>query len=90
MAAFLVLESRKIETLQQPVAERAEDTFQMRLGELRKLQTRQKAGSGLPKELPISSPQATIDIQTAATGVSGEGGGLPGQPHARKIYDLRN
>ena len=62
MEGFLVLESRKIEKLQQPVAERAEDTFQMRLGELRKLQTRQKGGSGLPKELPRLLPNVTRDI----------------------------
>ena len=73
MAAFLVLENRKIEKLQQSVAERAEDTFQMRLGELRKLQTRQKAGSGLPKELPRLLPKATVDMGGVAFGRLGGG-----------------
>ena len=72
----MVLESRKIEKLQQPVAERAEDAFQMRLGELRKLQTRQKAGSGLPKELPRLLPKVTRDIGGTAFGHL-EGGNSP-------------
>ena len=58
----MVLEGRKIEKLQQTTAERAEDTFQMRLRELRRLQTRQKGGSGLPRELPRLSPKVTMDI----------------------------
>ena len=68
LAAFLVLEGRKLEKLQQPMAERAEDTFQIRLGELRKLQTRQKAGSGLPKELLRLLPKVTGDIGGTAFG----------------------
>ena len=59
---FLVLEGRKIKKLQQTTAERAEDTFQMRFRELRRLQTRQKGGSGLPRELPRLSPKVTTDI----------------------------
>ena len=60
--SFLVLEGREIKKLQQTTAERAEDTFQMRLRELRRLQTRQKGGSGLPRELPRLSPKVTMDI----------------------------
>ena len=47
---------------------RAADTFQIRLRELRRLQTRQKGGSGLPKELPRLLPKATVDIGGAAFG----------------------
>ena len=66
--SFLVLEGRKIKKLQQLIAERAEDTFQMRLGELRRLQTRQNGGSGLPRELPRLSPRVTMDIGGTAFG----------------------
>ena len=62
------LEGRKIERLQKPMAERAEDTFQVRLRELRSLQTRQKGGSGLLKELPRSSPKVMRDISGTAFG----------------------
>ena len=44
------------------MAERAEDTSQIRLRELRRLQTKQKGGSGLPKELPRLLPKVTGDI----------------------------
>ena len=40
----------------------------MRLRELRRLQTRQKARSGLPKELPILSPKGIRDISGTALG----------------------
>ena len=69
---FLVLEGRKIKKLQQTTAERAEDTFQMRLRELRRLQIRQKGGSGLPKELPRLSPKVTMDIGGTSFGRLGE------------------
>ena len=49
---LLVLGIRKIEKLQQAVFERAENMFNMRLGELRRLQIRENGGPGLPKELP--------------------------------------
>ena len=65
---FLVLEGRKIKKLQQTTAERAEGTFQMRFRELRGLQTRQKGGSGLPRELPRLSPKVTMDIGGTAVG----------------------
>ena len=71
--SFLVLEGREIKKLQQTTAERAEDTFQMRLRELRRLQTRQKGGSGLPKELPRLSPKVTRDISGTAFGRLGRG-----------------
>ena len=73
MAAFLLVEGRKIEKLQQPMAERAGDTFEIRLRELRRLQKRQKGGSGLPKELPRLLPKATRDIGGTAFGRLGEG-----------------
>ena len=47
-------------------------TFQMRLGELRRLQASQKAGSGLPNELPSLLPKATVDIGGAAFGSLGK------------------
>ena len=57
---LLVLGVKKI--VRQAASERAEDMFKMRLGELRRLQTRQNGGSGLPKELPRLSPKVTMDI----------------------------
>ena len=59
---LLVLGVKKIEKLQQAASQRAEDIFKMRLGELRRLQTRQNGGSGLLKELPRLSPKVTMDI----------------------------
>ena len=50
------------------MAERAEDTSQIKLRELRRLQTRQKGGSGLPKELPRLLPKVTRDIGGTAFG----------------------
>ena len=58
------------------MAERAEGTSQIRLGELRRLQTRQKAGLGLPKELPRLLPKVTGDIGGTAFGHL-EGGNSP-------------
>ena len=58
------------------MGERAEDPFQMRLGELRRLQTRQKGGSERPNELPSLLPKATVDIGGAAFGRLG-GGNYP-------------
>ena len=46
--------------------------FKMRLGELRRLQTRQNGGPGLPKELPRVSPKFTMDIGGTAFGRLGE------------------
>ena len=69
---LLVLGVKKIEKLQQTTAERAENTFKMRLGELRRLQTRQKGGSGLPRELPRLFPKVTMDIGGTAFGRHGE------------------
>ena len=84
---FLVLEGRKIEKLQQTTAERAEDIFKMRLGELRRLPTGQYGGSGLPKELPRLSPKVTMDIGGTSFGRLGEAviqirrqHGLPNRP----------
>ena len=59
---LLVLGVKKIEKLQQAASQRAEDIFKMRLGELRRLPTRQKGGSGLPRELPRLSLKVTMDI----------------------------
>ena len=53
-------------------AKELKTTFQMRLGELRTLQTRQKGGSGRPNELPSLLPKATVDIGGAAFGRLGE------------------
>ena len=68
----MVLERRNIEKLQQTTAERAEDTFQVRLRDLRRLQTRQNGGSWLPRELPRLSPKVTMDIGGASFGRLGE------------------
>ena len=65
---LLVLGGKKIEKLQQAASQRAEDIFKMRLGELRRLPTRQNGGSGLPKELPRLSPKVTMDIGGTAFG----------------------
>ena len=65
---LLVLGVKKIEKLRQAASERAEDIFKMRLGELRRLPTRQNGGSGLPKELPRLSPKVTMDIGGTAFG----------------------
>ena len=61
-----------MEKLQQATAERSEGSLKMRLGELKRLQTRQKGGSGLPKELPRLSPKVTMDIGGTAFGRLGE------------------
>ena len=53
-------------------AKELKTTFQMRLGELRRLQASQKAGSGRSKELPSLLPKATVDISGAAFGRLGE------------------
>ena len=45
----------------------------MRLRELRRLQTMQKGGSGLPKELQRLPPKVTRDIGGTAFGRVGEG-----------------
>ena len=50
------------------MAERAEDTSQIKVRDLRRLQTRQKGGSGLPKELPRLLPKVTGDIGGTAFG----------------------
>ena len=55
------------------MGERAEDTFQMRLGEPRRLQIGQKGGSGRPNELPSLLHKATVDIGGAAFGRLGGG-----------------
>ena len=65
---LLVLGVKKIEKLQQAASQRAEDIFKMRLGELRRLPTRQNGGSGLPRELPRLSPKVTMDIGGTAFG----------------------
>ena len=57
-----------MEILRQTTGERVEDTFKMSLSALRRLQHRQKGGSGLPKELPRLSPKATMDIGGTAFG----------------------
>ena len=57
-------------------AKELKTTFQMRLGELRRLQSRQKGGSGRPNELPSLLPNATVDIGGAAFGRLG-GGNYP-------------
>ena len=54
------------------MAERAEDSSQIRLRELRRLQTRQTGGSGLPKELPRLLPKVMRDIGGTAFGRLGE------------------
>ena len=69
---LLVLGVKKIEKLQQAASQRAEDIFKMRLGELRRLPTRQNGGSGLPKELPRLSPKVTMDIGGTSFGRLGE------------------
>ena len=69
----MVLGVRKIEKLQQTTSERAEDMFKMLLRELRRLQTRQKAGSGPPNELPRLTPKVTRDISGTAFGRLGRG-----------------
>ena len=74
--SFSVLEGQKIETLQQAAAERSGDAFKMRLRELRRFQTRQKGGSGLPKELPRLSPIA-MEIIDGTASVVLTGGGPP-------------
>ena len=48
------------------------DMFKMRLGELRRLQTRQNGGPVLPKELPRLSPKVMMDISGTAFGRLGE------------------
>ena len=58
---LLVLGVTKIEKLQQAASQRAEDMFKIRLGELRRLPTRQNGGPGLPRELPRLSPKVTMD-----------------------------
>ena len=73
---LLVLGVKKIEKLQQAASQRAEDIFKMRLGELRRLPTRQNGGSGLPKELPRLSPKVTMDIGGTSFGRLG-GGNYP-------------
>ena len=65
---LLVLGGKKIEKLQQAASQRAEDIFKMRLGELRRLPTKQNGGPGLPKELPRLSPKVTMDIGGTAFG----------------------
>ena len=89
----MVLGVRKIATLQQPIGERAEDTFQMRLGELSRLQIRQKGGSGWPNELPSLLHKATVDIGGATFGRLG-GGNYPNLdaarfPHRPKLEIVR-
>ena len=69
---LLVLGVKKIKKLQQAASQRAEDIFKMRLGELRRLPTRQNRGSGLPKELPRLSPKVTMDIGGMSSGRLGE------------------
>ena len=69
---LLVLGVRKTEKLQQAASERAGDMFKMRLGELRRLQTTQKGGPVLPKELPRLSPKVMVDISGTAFGRLGE------------------
>ena len=73
--SFFTCGGRKTEKLQQPMAERerAGDTLEMRLRELRRLQTRQKGGSGLLKELPRLLPKVTRDIGGTAFGRLGGG-----------------
>ena len=73
---LLLVEGRKNEKLQQHMAERAGDTFEIRLRELRRLQTSQKGGSGLPKELQRLPPKVTRDIGGTAFGRLG-GGNYP-------------
>ena len=68
----MVLGVKKIEKLQQAASQRAEDIFNMRLGELRRLPTRQNGGPGLPKELPRLSPKVTMDIGGTSFGRLGE------------------
>ena len=62
----------------------------MRLRELRRLQARQKGGSGLPKELPRLSPKATTDIDAAARQVCPGEGPPRAASCATKTYDLSN
>ena len=69
---LLVLGVKKIEKLQQAASQRAEDIFKMRLGELRRLPTKQNGGSGLPKELPRLSPKVTMDIGGTSFGRLGD------------------
>ena len=69
---LLVLGRKKIEKLQQAASQRAEDIFKMRLGELRRLPTRQNGCSGLPRELPRLSPKVTMDIGGTSFGRLGE------------------
>ena len=69
---LLVLGVKKIEKLQQAASQRAEDIFKMRLGELRRLPTRQNGGSGMPRELPRLSPKFTMDIGRTSFGRLGE------------------
>ena len=53
-------------------AKELKTTFQMRLGELRRLQTRRKGCSGRPNELPSLLPKVTVDIGGAAFGRLGK------------------
>ena len=69
---LLVLGVKKIEKLQQAASQRAGDTCNVQLGELRRLPTRQNGGSGLPKELPRLSPKVTMDIGGTSFGRLGE------------------
>ena len=48
----------KLEKLQQPMAESAQDTFQIRLRELRRLQTRKKEAQGCPKSCHDCFPRS--------------------------------
>ena len=57
-------------------AKKLKTTFEMRFGELRRLQTRQKGGSGRLNELPSLLHKATVDIVGAAFGRLG-GGNYP-------------
>ena len=62
---------RKIGKLQRSTSKQAEETIKMRFEEPRRFQSRQKGGSGLPKELPRLPPKATMDIGGTAFGSLG-------------------
>ena len=72
LSNLLVLGVKKIEKLQQAASQRAEDICNMRLGELRRLPTRQNGGSGLPKELPRLFPKVKMDIGGTSFGRLGK------------------